>query len=273
MKPRYLPASPHNDHLDKLSAYFGPIEPRAASLPADTEYVFMCFTNRCGSNYLAGLLASNGRYNSANENLNADTVLYHSKLQGIDSFQDYFAWLAGAQRRAGHVFLKAAAPQIELLGRAGILAQIAGHSKFVLVERSDKLGQAISHLLAFATGRFSSRIQDGTDPAQVKFSRRHIDYVIDEICEYYRQFNLFFARNGIVPVQVNYENLVADPKGQIALIGQQLGLMGLSIVPGNLRLERQAGPVNELWRRVYLEGVEDGRESTSFCEQKEAKKL
>ena len=258
MSLRFSPSVTRNSHLANLTAFFGEVAPRQAPPPPppDVKYVFVCYTNRCGSHYFAELLASNGNYNRADENLNWDTVKNHAVKQGFKSFQDYFHWLVSTYQKAGRFFIKVAVAHLELLYRAGILDLIADRSQFLLIERGDKLAQAISHALAFGTGRFTSISAGSLTPEEIMFSRLHIDYIVEEIAEFQKQFDLFFARNGFVPTKIVYEHLVADPAAQIKYAGEQLGLADLWIDPSKLRLEPQAGPVNERWRQSYLNGAD-----------------
>ena len=60
------------------------------------------------------------------------------------------------------------------------------------------------------------------------------------------------CRNGIVPLHVTYERLIADPDGEAAFLVRELGLPDFVIERTTVRLERQSGRVNEEWRRRYL---------------------
>jgi len=252
MRPAFYPAVEQNGHVKMLSEYFGEIRSAPANISQETSIIFLCFSNRCGSNYLAELLASNGTYNLAGEDLNWDTVLTHCKANGIESFQDYVAFLVRRLKRKDRVFIKVATSQIELLGKAGILDQVLARSKFILIERSDKLGQAISYAIAFGTGRYTSWMASSTPPEAVEFSRKRIDHIIASIADSYRQFDVFFAKNGIQPVNVVYEQLAANPVKQVSWIAESLGLDDLEARLSGLRLEKQAGAVNALWRQRYL---------------------
>jgi LPS sulfotransferase NodH len=256
MRPLYYPRLEYNPHIIRLTNHFGDVVSQPASIPPNTSFVFLCFTNRCGSNYLAELFSSSGKYNLAGEDLNWDTVQDHSNERGFGNFQEYFAFLTSHLRRSGHVFIKAATSHIELLGRAGILDQIANQSEFILIERSDKLSQAISYAIAFATGRFASWMAGSKTPEQIEFSRQNIDEILTSIVDAYRHFDLFFSKNGIVPINIIYEQLVEDRDGHMAFVARRLGLTDFLIIPGKLRLERQSGAVNTAWRARYLSNEE-----------------
>lgn len=252
MRKTFFHTFDHNQHFKKIEEHFGGIANREADLPDATSFVFLCFTNRCGSNYLAELIASGGEYNLGGEDLNWDTVVGQSKRLQLASFQDYFAFLTRHVQKSDRAFIKIATAQIDLLGRAGILDQIIGRSKFILIERSDKLGQAISFALAFATGRFTSYMKGTKSPDEVEYTRKQVDQIIGGLVDQYRQFDLFFARNGITPLSIVYEQLTAEPEAHLATIARHLGLPAIRLQPEKLRLERQSSGVNAEWRRRYL---------------------
>ncbi len=250
-----LPSLRENEHLDALQAYFGSLAPAPAFIADDLEFIFICFTNRCGSNYLAALLASGGALPEAGENLNAQTVIEHAETHGFRTFQAYFSFLAASTAHNGRVAIKVTPAHIELLTRTGILPQIIGRSRFVVSERSDKLAQAISHLIASHTGQFTlTGATAGSLPEPV-YDQAQLNMIMRDIADTYRDFNLFFSANGIVPGRACYEQLVDDPFRALALLKSSLGLERLEINPGNVRFRRQAGALNTAWRAAYLTGA------------------
>lgn len=253
--PVYCPEIADNEHLQKISGYFGGLERRPAEIPSDITFIFICFTNRSGSNYLAELLTSDQTLPEAGENLNFDTVIAHAREKNLPSFQGYMSFLVRRTQRNGFVTIKVAPGHLELLARTGILDQIIACSRFIVIERSDKLAQAISHLIAFQTGTFMSTMDaGGTIPV---FDHGQLDVIIGNIAAEYRDFNLFFARNGLVPLHVIYEQLVDAPAQILNFLGKRLGIEGLRVDPEHLRLDRQAGRLNEQWREMYLQNFAD----------------
>ncbi len=248
----FVPNVPNNDHLKNIEDFFGSITPGAIKIPTGTKFIFLCYTNRCGSNYVAELFASSGAYNLAGEDLNFDTVVDHSTSHGFKNFQEYFCFLVNMKTKSEVFFLKVAPPHLQLLEKAGILDQINSDSRFVLIERADKLSQAVSFAIAFATGKFTSSINGHTDEKDLKFSADLINNILNGLVENYKMFDLFFAKNGIVPTNINYEQLVDSPAQYLDMINRHLGLDGLSVVPEHVRIERQAGAINALWRDLYL---------------------
>lgn len=250
----WLPHVARNEHREELEQHFGPFAREPADFPADVTCVFLCFINRSGSNYLAELLASGGQYNRGAEILSHPAVLAISKQRKVERFQDFFADIARCQQKSGRFFVKAALQHLDILGRAGVLDQIAHKSQYVLLERNDVLGQAISFSLAYVTRGFSSAAKGAAKPEDVAFSRETIDRYIKAIAQSRQQFAEFFGRNGLIPVRIVYECLIAEPEGEARRLARELGLRDFSVDMSNVRLERQAGPVSDEWRRRYLSG-------------------
>jgi trehalose 2-sulfotransferase len=248
----YYPNVRPNDHLDALQQHFGRLNAGILDIPDNVNFLLLGFTNRSGSNYLAELIASDGRIANAGENLNFDTVLEHSVKHGFKSLHEYFQFLVRHTCFNNIVSIKVAPAHLEVLAVAGILEKVIDRCKFVVIERNDKLGQAISHAIAFQTGKFMSTMADtGATPA-LNFNADELTMIIEDISESYKQFSLFFSRNGIVPAHVMYEHLVADQDAVIKYIGQHIGIADLSAHQDKVTLQKQANARNKEWRELYL---------------------
>ena len=250
-RPLFIPQLRENPHLEGIVEYFGVLEQKPADINNDLEFVFIGFTNRCGSNYVAELLASDGRLPLGGEYLNFDAVVDNSKKHSLLSFQEYFSFLMRQTAYKKRAVIKVAPSHIELLAQSGILMQIFDRSRFVLIERSDKLDQAISHVIAFQTGKFTSKMT-GYEGQEAKFDARIVSRVINSIAEDYRFFSSFFGLNGIKLAHVIYEQVVQDPQRAVTYIGNIIGLPDLQVMKEKLSLERQANAMNAEWRRMYL---------------------
>jgi LPS sulfotransferase NodH len=248
----FVPEVHNNEHLLRIGEFFGHIAHQPADIPADVKFIFLCFTNRSGSNYLAELLASSQRLPLAAENLNFNTVIDHAKQQSLRSFQDYFSFLVRLTASDGVVNLKVAPSNLEVLGRSGVLDQIIDRSRFIVIERADKLAQAISHLIAFQTGKFKSTIQSTGIATAPQFDRETLNRIINRIAMEYHDFSLFFGRNGIASAHVIYEQMVQDPERALAFVCPLIGYPGLRIKPELVRLGRQSSSLNKEWREMYL---------------------
>ncbi len=240
--------SPHRDALERA---FGPLLPAPGWRPPDVDFLFLCFTNRCGSNYLAHLLATTGAFNEGGEFFNAPTVLEHAAARGLRSLPEYFSVLPELVSHRGRIVAKASVDQIVMLVDAGILPALGPRARYLLLERQDRLGQAISRVIASQNGRWTTAHASDVPDSALVFDRAAIEAEIAKIAHGNAGFYLFFAANGIVPLHTTYEAVVADPAPVVDAVAALMGTGRLRARPGRVRIGRQANAVNEAWRRAW----------------------
>jgi hypothetical protein len=141
-------------HRDPLEQLFGATLPRSPIDPS-LKFLFLCFTNRCGSNYLARLIASTGVLNVAEEVFNAATVQEHARREALPSLQDYVNFLGRRLTMSGWLTAKLGIEQLVMLAEAGILDAIIDRTQFLLIERQDTAAQAVSRLVAMQNGAWT----------------------------------------------------------------------------------------------------------------------
>jgi trehalose 2-sulfotransferase len=249
----FVPTTPdENEHLRHIEAHFGQISAGPVTLPRGLRFIFLCYTNRCGSDYVAQSIASDGRLNVAEEFFNHETVVFHARRERHKDIQAYFDWLVRYVKIGRRVMCKLAVNHLEILGRAGIMQQIIERSHFILVERSDKLGQAISYDIARQTGQWNSRIAAQQTAADIEFSAARLTAITRSFAEQYQAFGHFFSRNAVAPTHIVYEDFVADPQSHLERIGRNVSFPDLRMLPQNIWLQKQAGPLNLAWRERYL---------------------
>jgi LPS sulfotransferase NodH len=247
-----IPTINDNPHLLKILEHFGDFTTNHPPEPEGINYLFICYTNRSGSNYLAELMESSGQYNLAGEDLNWETALDHKNIYHFNNFHEYFNHLVQSKQKSGTFILKTAISHIELLGESGILDKIIHRSKFLVIQRGDKLGQAISHALAFSTGKYTSWMEGTKSPEEIDFSAPMITQILQDILEAEHQYGEFFALNGIIPTYLTYEQIVAAPLLLCPLIATQVGLNSFTPDLSKIKLARQANAVNDRWRSQFL---------------------
>jgi LPS sulfotransferase NodH len=242
------------EHGDIIAAALGPLaNGRDMAMPQE-RFCFICFTNRCGSNYLAQLLAATCRLGEAGEVFNAGTVLEHAFGLPAPSLRAYVAHLPNLVGVCGWVAAKASIDQLMMLTEAGILQELLPRSKFILLERRDRLGQAISRCIAGQNAQWTTEHPSRLPDSDLVYSRAAIDAELGRIELATYGFYSFFAGNQLSPLHLLYEDLVADPDGVVARTGDFLGIPDMRIDPARVRLRRQANAINESWRARYESG-------------------
>lgn len=241
-------------HRAAIAGLFAPEVPSRVPDPG-LRFVFLCFTNRCGSNYLAELLASTAALNRAEEVFNGDTIVAHVRAQGLSSLSAYLDFLCRRLGLGGRFLSKIGLEQLLMLTEAGLLDQIGDRAQFLLIERQDKLAQAISLLVAIQTQQWTSRHSRRMGDEALVYDRHILTQQQALIAQQNFGFYRFFASNGIVPKHIAYEQLVEAPGAMITDIGDWLGLPGLRANPASIPIQRQESPVKAAWRQRYEAGA------------------
>jgi LPS sulfotransferase NodH len=241
-------------HREPLARLFGPNPPACAIDPA-LKFLFICFTNRCGSNYLAHLIASTGVLNVAEEAFNESTVRDHAEREGLRSLHDYVNFLGRRLNMSGWLTAKVGIEQLLLLTEAGILDAIIARTKFILIERQDQVAQAVSRLVAVQNQQWTSEQASAMPDDQLVYARDRLDRQCAAIAFHNAAFYRFFASNGIVPKHVAYEALLQSPQQHLSDIGAWLGFDQLIGDPKALRIRRQESAVKLAWAARYRAGA------------------
>jgi LPS sulfotransferase NodH len=201
------------------------------------------------------MIGSDGRYPIALEDLNRKSILPFARSSNASSFGDYFTKLVDARARNGVFIVKTLPAHLHLLGAHGILDQVMDRSHFILVERADKLSQAISLAIALRTGAWTSMEHTKVKPDELSFSETEVTEALRFISHSYLLFYEFFGFNGLVPAHIVYEQLLADPERQLGNAAASCGLPGLTIKPSEVRVQRQASAINHKWRELYVSAI------------------
>jgi trehalose 2-sulfotransferase len=241
-------------HRAALEAAFGPIRPEPGRAMPPQNMLFLGFTNRCGSNYLAQLLASTGAFNEAGEFFNAATVLEHAARLGLRSLAAYVAALPQLVPARPNLAAKAGPDQLFMLADAGVPQALGGRAFYLLLERQNRLAQAISRVIATQNSRWTTSHSPTRPDSALVYDRAAIDLQLQMISDGNAAFYVLFAANGIVPVHVTYEAMMQNPQSVVDAVSQRMGLGKLKIRPPAITIKRQANEINASWEQRYKSG-------------------
>ncbi|WP_457330248.1 Stf0 family sulfotransferase [Rhizobacter sp. P5_C2] len=222
--------------------------------PTPLAYV-ICSYPRSGSNYLCELLASTGTlgrpqdwFNGAGIRLRGDAdypLEPHAQLQQL--------LLRGGTGNGVHgmKMFCASFDRIAGLDWPSALPQL----HWIHLERQDLLGQAISDVRSTQTGQYRSTAPVQADP---RFDHRAICDSLARTARDAGRWKFFFARNGLEPLQLNYEDVAARPQAAVDAVARFIGLEGAHpIQPQRVTLDVQRDALSDEWRRRFLAREKD----------------
>ena len=221
--------------------------------PTDTEArcgYALCGDARAGSVFLTQLLASTDK-------LGRPWEFFHDSRTARRIVRDPVAALDHLARQAatpnGVYGLKVFTPHFDLVRKAR-WAERLPRLGFVHLTRRDLLGQAISLTRAVQTGRYKFG-QAGGEP---RYDRRKIADALARLAWGQGRWESWFARNGLAPLRLAYEEVVAAPQ---AAVDQIAALVGLA-EPAPIDMSRVAVRVqrdvsSEEWRDRFLREAGD----------------
>jgi LPS sulfotransferase NodH len=241
-----------NIHANEIRALFGGSLSAQVRLRDHINFAFICFTNRCGSNYLAQLLAATGRLNLADDAMHWEEVGRVTTRWNLRSFQQYFAVVMERNARSGWFLTKLAIAYLPLLQEAGLLDRCFRNARFIHITRDDTLDQAISLEIALQNQRWASFLAAAKPDEALEFSAPSIAMHRERFREENSMFETLFAANGIVPARVTYEALAKDPAGTLDRLAPLFGFETLRPDLVKVTTARQAGAINRRWRELFL---------------------
>jgi trehalose 2-sulfotransferase len=209
---------------------------------------------RTGSEWLCQLMAATGQLGHPSEYFNSN---WFRKF-----IPDYPEDVAGEIRvahrvgvsRNGIFSLKLHPWHFDKIMTAGHdLTDAIPNAVFIRLSRRDHLGQAISMMRARQTGRYHEywRSRDSE-----RYDTNELERVLVEIISSSARWTRYFARNGIEPLQIYYEDFCADPLGTVQQIGRLVGVEVADLaVDRQLKLQRD--DVSVAWRRRFLREAGD----------------
>lgn len=190
--------------------------------------VFVCFSNRSGSNLLLDTLGRVGfGCEPGDEFFNAESITDHSKEFDFADFEQYLEYVITIRGFRDCVFLKIGPHQLFWLANSGLLQKYFAAAKYTLIERKDQIAQAVSLYVAEATGIYlRSREQAGqADPAQdIAYSKHGILKCLKHLTDVGALFRYFFELHSLKHHHIWYEQIDTDPVGTLKALIRDLSI-------------------------------------------------
>ena len=147
------------------------------------------------------------------EFFNAEAIYEHAKEFAFESFEDHLRFVIKLRSPRKSVFLKIGPHQLFWLANSGLLGRYFKGARYVLVERSDKIGQAVSLHIADQTGLYlRTANSEVTEPQSVDYSAEAILKRLKHIMDVTALFEYFFELHSLSYHRVRYEDLEFRPR-------------------------------------------------------------
>jgi LPS sulfotransferase NodH len=215
----------------------------------------ICAEPRSGSTYLGQLLSSTGQMGRPREYFHSDAMRKHVDPDYPEAPEAQLQRALELGTSANGVYgLKVFAEHFDHAAPSRWAARLPNLT-FVFLERRDLLGQALSLARALTTGQYSSR---GAPQGEPLYDRGLINNCLVGLVRNLARWRFFFAVNGIDPLVLQYEDIMARPLEAVAAIAQRIGLSGqLAVDFDAVGLQIQRDALTEAWRRRFLEESRD----------------
>jgi trehalose 2-sulfotransferase len=142
-------------------------------------------------------------------------------------------------------------PPLAALDDAERLARLLGDVRYVHVSRHDHVAQAISMWRALQTRAWRAENDDAVEPV---YSFTGIDHLVRTLDAHDDAWCAWFEEHGLAPLRLSYDELAADPPGQLRRTLEFLAVDGDldGEPPVEPPLRRQAGAQSAEWAERYL---------------------
>jgi len=211
----------------------------------------VCTTGRSGSNVLCQYLASTGLLGRPREYFNAAARRMYDHPDYPDERGRQIEHVLTTGATANGIYgIKVFPGHFDLVAETLAWPRLLPDLRFLLLQRHDLLGQAISSLRESQTGQWRSTMPVQGTPS---YDGDRIHECLRGIVRDYARWELFFARNGIEPTRVAYETLVDDPQACVDDIAAVFGLRGRTPIDmGQVTLQIQRDALTAEWRARFL---------------------
>lgn len=240
------------------------------------DALIICATPRSGTTLLCDLLAETGATGRPNSFYRAESIGHFARELGIADGSDferrYLAAIVAEGRGGTDLFsMRVMWPSVATMrdtlatvfpneaSDAGRIAAAFGTPLYLLVERQDKVAQAISRIKAEQSGLWhraadgSVREQGGAYRAPA-YDRAAIEASIAETEAHQAEWRNWFAREGVTPTELTYEELSADPVGAIRRLLLMLDRDPAAADRVAPRTSKLADATSREWAQRYARG-------------------
>lgn len=223
-----------------------PVGPGA--LPAKSYLV--CTTERSGSTHFCDLLRSTGKLGQPHEYFSAWMMQRLGRPHRFGTVAEHAELVRTLGCTANGIHgAKVFRYTMDMLGAGAVMAAM-GQPTILFLERMDLIGQAVSYARSAITRAFHAGEAEARVP---EYDGLVIRTYLERLIRDNAAWRLWFARQGITPLHIAYEDLIANPQAVIDRVARALGVDGpVPIKNEVLQVRVQRDSLNAEWRARFL---------------------
>lgn len=205
------------------------------------------FASRAGSGYAGRLLSNTPWFADVGESFRPEHLDIIRERHGLADSWGAAQWMIdhrGSERAFG---FKGGFTQLIAATQLGLLPETIERMQFVVLERRDRLSQAVSLFRAQASGRFHSVQPEGAPVSLDDYDAERIAFNLAHIARNYRWFETLLARLGKPAPTFYYEDVCAEPDRFVGEVCALLGLPAPARLDAAVDLEMLRDDINEAW--------------------------
>lgn len=210
----------------------------------------ICTSARSGSNWIGQALSSTRRLGCPLEYFNASGRRWTDPAYPEDVPSQMARVLTDGTSENGVYALKIFPSHLDVVAQHMNWTNELPNLRFVRWVRRDLLGQALSRSRVIQTGQYRSTQTSLVAPI---YDGVAILAQLRIIVREYARWDMFFARNAIVPLSIFYEDAVDDVQGAVDRVSHFIGLRDAPKVDlAGIDLVQQRDDLTSVWRAQFL---------------------
>jgi LPS sulfotransferase NodH len=223
---------------------------RLAAPRGDRGYL-ICSSPRCGSSYLAELLASTGVLGVPREYFNPLDRWGRLDMERLGDVRPLFERVLTKGATANGIYgVKSHADHFSAVASVIDPMCMLPGLKLVRIRRLDILDQAISWMRAQQTGQFRAAMQPRGAPHYDASAIRRLIALLGEQAD---TWDRLLAASGCAPLEIAYEDLVENPQREVDRVARLMDIRSpMPIASRRVRVTIQRDALNAAWRQRFL---------------------
>lgn len=224
---------------------------RSGGKAPDMRGYAICTIPRSGSNFVGQVLASTEMLGRPLEYFNGPGRRhFEDPTYPDDPEQQVGRILSDGATPNGIYALKLFPFQLDAVQDKISWSSMLPQLRFVHLVRRDLLGQAVSWSRAIQTTQYR---HNQVPQASPDYDASHILKCLHDIARLNARWEVYFATNGISPLKLVYEDILADPQRGAEDVALLFGLPSPPLVDmTKITLQRQSDDLSDQWRRRFL---------------------